>query len=76
VPIESAEAFVRQIIGWREYIRGIYWLKMPGYKEENFFNATRNLPDFYWHGNSKMNCLNHNVFKKPKKMHMPTIFKG
>jgi deoxyribodipyrimidine photolyase-related protein len=57
-PINAVEGFIRQIIGWREYIRGIYWLKMPGYKEENFFNATRNLPDFYWHGNSKMNCLN------------------
>jgi len=57
-PINAVEGFIRQIIGWREYVRGIYWLKMPGYKEENFFNATRNLPDFYWHGNSKMNCLN------------------
>jgi deoxyribodipyrimidine photolyase-related protein len=57
-PINAVEGFIRQIIGWREYIRGIYWLKMPEYKEENFFNATRNLPDFYWHGNSKMNCLN------------------
>ena len=57
-PINAVEGFIRQIIGWREYVRGIYWLKMPGYKEENFFNATRNLPDFYWHGNSKMKCLN------------------
>jgi len=57
-PINAVEGFIRQIIGWREYVRGIYWLKMPGYKEENFFNATRKLPDFYWHGNSKMNCLN------------------
>ena len=57
-PINAVEGFIRQIIGWREYVRGIYWLKMPRYKEENFFNATRNLPDFYWHGNSKMNCLN------------------
>lgn len=57
-PINAVEGFIRQIIGWREYVRGIYWLKMPGYKEENFFNATQRLPDFYWHGNSKMNCLN------------------
>jgi deoxyribodipyrimidine photolyase-related protein len=57
-PINAVEGFIRQIIGWREYVRGIYWLKIPGYKEENFFNATRNLPDFYWYGNSKMNCLN------------------
>lgn len=57
-PINAVEGFIRQIIGWREYIRGIYWLKMPEYKKENFFNATKNLPDFYWHGNSKMNCLN------------------
>lgn len=44
-------------MGWREYVRGIYWLKMPKYKEENFFNAKHNLPGFYWDANTKMNCL-------------------
>jgi len=57
-PLSAVEGFIRQIIGWREYVRGIYWLNMPEYKEKNFFNAIGNLPDFYWHGNSKMNCLN------------------
>ena len=57
VPLNAAEGFIRQIIGWREYIRGIYWLKMPAYHDENFLEATRALPDFYWSGQTKMNCL-------------------
>ncbi|MEM8727155.1 MAG: cryptochrome/photolyase family protein [Chlamydiota bacterium] len=57
VPLNSVEGFVRQILGWREYVRGIYWLKMPRYKEENFLAATRPLPEFYWTGKTKMNCL-------------------
>ncbi len=56
-PLNAVEGFIRQILGWREYIRGIYWLKMPDYAEENFFNADRDLPDFYWTGETKMNCL-------------------
>jgi len=57
VPINAAEGFIRQIIGWREYVRGIYWLKMPEYKDENFLKATRHLPTFYWDGDTKMNCV-------------------
>ncbi|MFT7433893.1 MAG: deoxyribodipyrimidine photolyase-related protein [Alphaproteobacteria bacterium] len=56
-PLNAVEGFIRQIIGWREYIRGIYWLKMPQYAEENFFKANNNLPDFYWTAHTKMNCL-------------------
>jgi deoxyribodipyrimidine photolyase-related protein len=56
-PLNSVEGFIRQIVGWREYIRGIYWLKMPAYKAENFFEAKRKLPDFYWTADTKMNCL-------------------
>ena len=56
-PLNAVEGFVRQIIGWREYIRGVYWLKMPEYAERNFLQATRKLPDFYWTANTKMNCL-------------------
>lgn len=56
-PLNAVEGFIRQIIGWREYVRGIYWLKMPEYANENFFDAKRCLPDFYWTANTKMNCL-------------------
>ncbi len=56
-PLNAAEGFIRQIIGWREYVRGIYWLKMPDYREENRLDAKRALPDFYWTGETRMNCL-------------------
>ena len=56
-PLNAVEGFIRQIIGWREYIRGIYWLKMPEYKSMNFFNANNSLPEFYWTAETKMNCL-------------------
>lgn len=56
-PLNAVEGFIRQIIGWREYVRGIYWLKMPQYADHNFFEAKRQLPSFYWTANTKMNCL-------------------
>ena len=56
-PLNSVEGFIRQVLGWREYIRGIYWLKMPAYQYENFFQAAKKLPDFFWTGNTQMNCL-------------------
>jgi deoxyribodipyrimidine photolyase-related protein len=55
--LNNVEGFIRQILGWREYIRGIYWLKMPRYAHENFLSAAKNLPQFYWTANTKMNCL-------------------
>lgn len=56
-PLNAAEGFIRQIIGWREYVRGIYWLRMPGYIDENHFKHTRPVPDFYWTGETDMACL-------------------
>ena len=57
VPLAAAEGFIRQIIGWREYIRGIYWLKMPDYRDVNVLEAYRPLPDFYWSGETELNCI-------------------
>ena len=48
---------IRQILGWWEYVRGIYWLKMPDYKSVNFLEAKRPLPDFYWTAETQMNCM-------------------
>ena len=56
-PLNAVEGFIRQIIGWREYMRGIYWLHMPGYTDENYFGATRPLPDFYWTAETDMACM-------------------
>ncbi len=56
-PLNAVEGFIRQILGWREYVRGLYWLKMPGYKELNAFGADRALPDFFWSGETDMTCM-------------------
>ena len=56
-PINSVEGYVRQIIGWREYMRGIYWREGPDYVERNFLGHTRTLPAWYWTGETDMHCL-------------------
>ncbi len=57
IHISQAEGFIRQILGWREYMRGIYWREMPGYAERNALENNNALPDFYWTGNTQMQCL-------------------
>ena len=57
IEISQVEGFIRQILGWREYMRGMYWMLMPNYKKENFLDNKNKLPDFFWTGKTKMNCL-------------------
>ena len=62
-PLNAVEGFIRQIIGWREYIRGIYFLKGPGYTDQNYLKAKRKLPSFYWSGDTKMRCVSQAVLQ-------------
>lgn len=57
IPLPQVEGFVRQILGWREFVRGIYWMNAPGYGELNELDATRRLPAFFWTGDTDMRCL-------------------
>lgn len=57
VSLNAAEGFIRQLIGWREYVRGLYWLMMPDYSRHNFLQAHTPLPGFYWHAGTKMRCM-------------------
>jgi deoxyribodipyrimidine photolyase-related protein len=61
ISISQIEGFVRQIVGWREYMRGIYWWKMPEFSMMNFFNHKNKLPEWFWTGNTKMNCLSYSI---------------
>ena len=61
ISFAQIEGFVRQIIGWREYMRGIYWAKMPAFATMNFFEHHRPLPSWFWTGKTKMNCLRHAI---------------
>jgi len=56
-PLEATEGFIRQVLGWREYVRGVYWHFMPEYEQRNALGADRPLPHFYWTADTEMNCL-------------------
>ncbi len=61
INIATAEGFIRQILGWREYVRGVYWAKMPDYAEQNHFGHDTPLPSWFWTGQTKMRCLSHSI---------------
>lgn len=65
-PLNAVEGFIRQIIGWREYIRGIYFHKGPGYTDQNYLKAKRKLPSFYWSADTKMRCVSQAVLQTKK----------
>jgi len=56
-PLAAVEGFIRQILGWREYVRGVYWAQMPGYADSNALGHTRPLPDWFWTGSTRMACV-------------------
>lgn len=60
-PLNAVEGFIRQILGWREYVRGIYWHFMPDYLEKNALHAEHPLPDFFWTGETEMHCLKQTI---------------
>ncbi|MFM2267232.1 MAG: hypothetical protein RL757_673 [Bacteroidota bacterium] len=61
IDIAQIEGFVRQIIGWREYMRGVYWAEMPAFATLNFFNHQADLPAWFWTGETKLNCLKNSI---------------
>jgi deoxyribodipyrimidine photolyase-related protein len=61
VPLSCAEGFIRQILGWREYVRGVYWARMPHYAEHNVFGHRLPLPRWFWDGQTRMRCMAHAI---------------
>jgi deoxyribodipyrimidine photolyase-like uncharacterized protein len=61
ISISQVEGFIRQVIGWREYMRGMYWAQMPEYKTLNTLDNHHAIPDFFWSGDTKMNCLSKTI---------------
>ncbi|KJG15664.1 cryptochrome/photolyase family protein [Photobacterium angustum] len=61
IDIAQVEGFVRQILGWREFIRAIYWVNMPHYGKENTLEASGSLPDFFWDAKTNMQCMHHAI---------------
>lgn len=60
-PLAAVEGFIRQILGWREYVRGVYWARMPGYEHANHFSHELPLPAWFWNGRTRMRCLSHAI---------------
>jgi deoxyribodipyrimidine photolyase-related protein len=61
ISISQVEGFIRQVIGWREYMRGMYWYLMPNYSQLNALDNHHNIPEFFWNGNTKMKCLSSTI---------------
>jgi deoxyribodipyrimidine photolyase-related protein len=76
IPLSSIEGFVRQILGWREFMRHVYRTKMPGFRQENRLEHTATLPNFYWTGKTRMNCLSscvHQVLETGHSHHIQRL---
>jgi len=65
--IAQVEGFIRQVLGWREYMRGIYWAEMPAFADMNYFGHKAALPGFYWTGNTRMNCMSQSITQSLEK---------
>jgi len=68
-PLSAVEGYIRQIIGWREYIRGVYWHHMPAYAQKNVFNHQSELPTWFWTGKTKMRCMAHAISQSLEHAH-------
>jgi len=68
-PLAAAEGFIRQIVGWREYVRGVYWARMPGYDRSNVFGHAFDLPDWFWTGRTRMACMAHAIGQSLQEAH-------
>lgn len=68
-PLAAVEGFIRQIVGWREYVRGIYWAHMPGYETRNALAHQRPLPHWFWSGDTRMRCLQHAIGQSLQTAH-------
>lgn len=68
-PLAAVEGFIRQIVGWREYVRGIYWAHMPGYDERNALGHDLPLPHWFWSGDTRMRCMQHAIGQSLQTAH-------
>ncbi len=68
-PLAAAEGFIRQILGWREYVRGFYWAHMPAYEHSNVFGHTQPLPRWFWTGETRMRCMAHAIGQSLEQAH-------